>query len=267
MKRKIIKIDEEKCNGCGVCIPNCPEGALQIIDGKARLVSELFCDGLGACIGNCPQGAISIEEREAQEYDEKKAMENIIKKGTNLIKAHLLHLKEHNQTTYLKQAIEFLEEKNLRSSLEEFLQELSGSCNKQSSKETILKQPSQLQHWPIQLRLIDPLSAYYKGKDIVLVADCVAYALGNFSNLFLREKALLIACPKLDKDKYLYINKLKILIEGAKINTLTVITMEVACCKGLLLLSKEALELSKRKAPLKYIVVSIKGEILKEEWQ
>src|SRR3989338_4858225 len=113
-KRKIIRIDEEKCNGCGACIPNCPEGALQIIDGKARLISDLFCDGLGACIGHCPKGAIVIEEREAEPYSEKKAMENIVQHGKNTIKAHLQHLKDHNQTKYLNEAINFLKQKNIK---------------------------------------------------------------------------------------------------------------------------------------------------------
>ncbi len=120
-KRKIMRIDEDKCNGCGECIPNCPEGALQIIDGKARLISDLFCDGLGACIGHCPEGAIAVEEREAQEYDERKVMENIARQGKNVIKAHLEHLREHDQSEYLKQAIGFLKERNIEISLEKAL--------------------------------------------------------------------------------------------------------------------------------------------------
>src|SRR3989338_7501202 len=108
--REIIRIDEERCNGCGLCIPNCPEGALQIIDGKARLVSDLFCDGLGACLGHCPLGAITIRQREAQEYDERSVMANIVKQGKNVIKAHLEHLKSHHQAAYLKQAVDYLEE-------------------------------------------------------------------------------------------------------------------------------------------------------------
>ena len=108
MKRSIIKIDEEKCNGCGLCVPNCPEGALQIIDGKARLVSDLFCDGLGACLGHCPEGAITVEEREAEPYDEKKVMINIVKHGENTIKAHLKHLKDHNQDEFYQQALDYL---------------------------------------------------------------------------------------------------------------------------------------------------------------
>lgn len=118
-KRKLIKIDEAKCNGCGLCIPNCPEGATQIIDKKARLVSDLFCDGLGACLGFCPQGAITIEEREAEAYDEKMVMENIIKQGRNVIRAHLEHLKSHNQTEFFNQAIDFLKEKQIANPLEE----------------------------------------------------------------------------------------------------------------------------------------------------
>src|SRR3989344_6750417 len=119
MKRKIIKIDEEKCDGCGLCIPNCPEGALQIIDGKVRLVSDLSCDGLGACIKYCPKDAIKIEEREAEKYNEKKVMKNIAKQGENIIKAHLEHLKEHGETKYLNEAIEYLKEKNIKNPLEE----------------------------------------------------------------------------------------------------------------------------------------------------
>lgn len=117
MQRKIIKIDTDKCNGCGLCIPNCPEGALQIIDGKARMVSDLYCDGLGACIGHCPLGAITIETREAKAYDEKKVMDNIIKEGENTIKAHLRHLQEHNQQGYLKEALEYLKEKGIENPL------------------------------------------------------------------------------------------------------------------------------------------------------
>ena len=111
MIREIINIDEEKCNGCGLCIPNCPEGALQVIDGKARLISDLFCDGLGACIGECPAGAITIEEREAQSYDERRVMENVIAQGEGVVQAHLTHLQEHGEQEYLQQALAVLEEK------------------------------------------------------------------------------------------------------------------------------------------------------------
>lgn len=283
MKRKIIKIDEEKCDGCGLCIPNCPEGALQIIDGKARLISDLFCDGLGACIGHCPRGAISIEEREAEEYNEEKVMENIIKQGKNVIKAHLKHLKEHNQDKYLQQAIDFLKKRNIEVSLEEE-HLVSGSKHTVSfsgcpgsrimdfrEKEGKLteetgKRRSELRQWPIQLWLISPTAPYYQGQDVMLTADCVAYAVGDFHKDYLKGKAIAIACPKLDKGQDVYIEKIKSWFEDAKINTLTVMTMQVPCCRGLLNLAEQARENSERKVPIKSIVVSIQGEILSEEW-
>lgn len=126
-KRKIIRIDEEKCNGCGLCIPNCPEGALQVIDAKVRLVSDLYCDGLGACIGHCPVGAITIEEREAEKYDERKVMSNIIKQGRNVIKAHLKHLKGHSQVDFFNQAMAYLKEQNIESPL---LEDSAGQANR-----------------------------------------------------------------------------------------------------------------------------------------
>lgn len=280
-KRKIIKIDEEKCNGCGLCIPNCPEGALRIIDGKARLISDLFCDGLGACLGHCPEGAITIEDREAEKYDEKKVMENIIKQGKNVIKAHLEHLKDHNQKEFLKEAINFLKEKGIQNPLIEekgggMQKEHHSGCpgskvldfrgNGKEEKNAVGKRESQLRQWPIQLHLVSPMAPYYKKADVLLAADCVAYSLGNFHNDYLKGKAIAIACPKLDDGQEEYVEKIKSLIEDAKINTLTVITMEVPCCGGLVAIAKEALEQAKRKIPIKSIVVGIQGDILSEEW-
>ena len=280
MKRKIIKIDLEKCTGCGKCIPDCPEGALQMIDGKARLISDLFCDGLGACIGSCPEGAISIEEREAQEYDEKKVMENIIKQGPNTIKAHLSHLKDHGQEDYLKQAIEVLKDKNINIPVggghaRPANKEIPCGCPgmktmdfTQDQKETVVSgsQASALRQWPLQLHLVSPLAPYFKEKDVLLSADCVAYALGDFHSKYLQGKSLAIACSKLDSDKETYIEKIKFLADEAKINTLTVMIMEVPCCAGLLEIAKQGLAAAKRKVPLKCIVVGIKGNIISEEW-
>ncbi len=272
-KRKIIKIDEEKCDGCGLCIPDCPEGALKIIDGKARLVSDLFCDGLGACIGSCPRGAIAVEEREAVEYNERQVMANIAKQGRNVIKAHLKHLKDHNQHRYLQQALDFLRENKIEVPLEEQSECGCPSANpvdfrNKAAAETDLDAniPSQLRQWPVQLRLISPAASYYQGADVLLVADCVAYALGDFHLRYLKGKSVAIACPKLDADKDVYLEKIKSWFEDAKINTLTVIIMQVPCCKGLLGLAEEALKRSKRKVPLKVIVVGLEGDILKEEW-
>ena len=278
-KRKIITIDENKCNGCGVCIPNCPEGALQIIDGKARLISDIFCDGLGACIGHCPQGAIGIEEREAELYDEKKAMKNIVKAGKNTIIAHLKHLKDHGETTYLQEALDYLKENNIDvdfkvdpgqtpctsypacpgSQVQEF------SSETQESEESGLQQ-SHLQQWPVQFHLLPANAPFFQGSDMILVADCVAYTIGDFHKQYLKGKTLAIACPKLDSDLEDYLDKLISLIDEAKINTLTVITMQVPCCSGLLGIAKKASEETSRKIPIKSIVINIKGEILKEEW-
>lgn len=223
-KRKIIKIDENKCNGCGLCIPNCPEGALQIIDGKARLISDLFCDGLGACIGTCPLGAITIEEREAQSYDERKVMENIVKQGENTIKAHLKHLKDHGEKGYLREAIWFLEEKGINVP-EEFkvvssVQKTFVGCpgvkavdfgkDKKTSEGENL---SYLKQWPIQLHLVSPMAPYFQGRDVIISADCVAYALGDFHSGYLKGKALAIACPKLDVNQDVYIEKIKMLVD------------------------------------------------------
>ena len=278
-KRKIIKIDEEKCNGCGVCIPNCPEGALQIIDGKARLISDIFCDGLGACIGHCPQGAIITEERDAEEYDEKKVMKNIARAGKNTIIAHLKHLKDHGETGFLKEALEFLEEReievdfNEKTDIHSFQpQGCPGSKTMDFSDEKINEieesgtRTSQLRQWPVQFHLIPPNAPYFQGKDVLLVADCVGYSLGDFHKDYLKDRSLAIACPKLDSNLDVYLSKLTSMIDDAKINTLTVITMEVPCCSGLLGLAKKAMENASRKIPVKSIVVSIKGEILKEEW-
>ncbi len=277
-KRKIIKIDEAKCDGCGLCIPNCPEGALQVIDGKARLVSDLLCDGLGACLGECPKGAIEVEERPAEKYDERKVMENMLKKGTNTIKAHLKHLKDHGQTEFLEQAQGFLKEKGVADPLAgESGKPQASHCGCPGAREMSFgaaeaeecapaEVKSRLRQWPVQLHLLSPQAPYFNKADVVLAADCVAYAYGNFHNEFLKDKALAIACPKLDDNQESYLEKIKSLIEDAKINTLTVLTMEVPCCQGLLNLVKLAMRNSSRKVPVKHIIIGIQGGIKHEEW-
>lgn len=280
MKRKIITIDEEKCTGCEECIPNCPEGAIQIIDGKARLVSDIMCDGLGACLGHCPEGAITVEEREAEEYDEKKVMVNIVKAGPNTIKAHIKHLRDHNQNEYLQQALEYLQDNNIDIPEEKeepmtkpaVHQGCPGSKTMAFHKDTEPesnrggKRPTELSHWPIQMHLISPNAPHFQGSDLLLAADCTAFSLGDFHKDFLKGKTLAIACPKLDDGKDIYLDKLIALIDGARINTLTVLTMQVPCCSGLLRLVQEAVEAAEREVPIKNIVISVQGEILKEEW-
>jgi ferredoxin len=278
-KRKIISIDEKKCDGCGVCIPNCPEGAIQIIDGKARLISDIFCDGLGACLGHCPQGAISVEERGADPYDERRVMKNIVKQGKNTIMAHLQHLKEHGETDYLNEAFDYLKEHdikvdfNSKTETETFQPQGCPSAQSIEFKEedtqqsaSFPSQSSQLRQWPVQMHLISPDASYFKQSDLLLAADCVAYSIGDFHQRFLSGKRLAIACPKLDSNKDVYLQKLIQLINEAQINTLTVVTMQVPCCTGLLLMAKKAVKEASRNIPIKHIMISIKGEILKDEW-
>ena len=207
-KREIIKIDQDKCNDCGQCIPNCPEGALQIIDGKARLISDLFCDGLGACIGHCPEGAINIEEREAGAYDERQVMANVAKQGKNVIKAHLEHLKDHGQHQYFQQAVAFLKENNIE------VPQAAGTCPGSKvmdfSQETaaeedpagLPKARSQLRQWPVQIMLVPPQAPYLNGADLLLAADCVPFAYARFHRDLLKGKILLVGCPKLDDAEF-----------------------------------------------------------------
>ncbi len=278
-KRKIITIDEVKCNGCGLCIPNCPEGAIQLIDKKARLISDIFCDGLGACLGHCPEGAITIEERETEAYNESLVMENIIKQGPTVIKAHIEHLKDHGETGYLKEAMAVLKKKDIKLSEEKNMshqhaapggcpgsQMLDRSEESDSSEETKGTRTSQLRQWPVQLHLVSPAAPYFKGKDVLLAADCTAFAVGDFHKDWLKGKSLAIACPKLDEGQEVYLQKITALIEEAKINTLTVMIMEVPCCGGLLQLAKKAAESAARKIPIKLIVVGLQGNIKSEEW-
>jgi len=278
-KRKIIKIDEEKCNGCGLCIPNCPEGALQVIDGKARLISDLFCDGLGACVGHCPKGAITIEEREAEEYDERKVMENIVEQGKNVIRAHLEHLKGHNQSDYLRQAIDFLKEKNIELPFDEVeghSEHAHGFSSCPSAKimdfrkkeeaaqedKPFLKTQSQLKTWPVQLMLVPPFASYLNNTDLLITADCVPFAYADFHQDLLQGKVLLVGCPKLDDIK-IYQGKLNQIIKQNNIKSITYAHMEVPCCFGLVNIIKEAISQSGKNIPFKETIISIKGERLK----
>ena len=299
MEREIVKIDEELCDGCAECIPNCHEGALQIIDGKARLVSDLMCDGLGACIGHCPQGAITIEKREAEPYDEVKVIKLMVEKGENTVVAHLEHLLDHNETGFYNEALEYLtdNEANLSFSLKKvtakveklepespapqqqfhLMPEQGSGCP--GSKAMSFKPataptnstpsidiPSELGQWPVQMHLINPQAAYFQGADVVLAADCVAYAMGNFHQKYLKGKSLAIACPKLDSGMDSYIEKIRSMIDDAKINTLHLMIMQVPCCGGLSRMVEIAQQQTKRKVPVKQTMVGIKGEILSEDW-
>jgi NAD-dependent dihydropyrimidine dehydrogenase PreA subunit len=318
MTREIISIDEEKCDGCGNCVPNCHEGALQIIDAKAVLVSDLMCDGLGACIGHCPKDALTIEEREAQPYDEAAVMKEMILKGRNVVTAHMKHLKEHQEHAFLRQGVEYLlqNRENLDFDPVEVIQEVhrhgrpqhgrpqhgkpqhgrphrafeqvavpgpaglsrhdAGGCpgaremsfGSPSAAAPLVEgdQSSALRQWPVQLHLVNPAAGYFQGSDLLVSADCVAYALGDFHARYLQHKSLVIGCPKLDSNLPLYEQKLTALIDLAGVNTITVMTMEVPCCGGLLQLVRSALSKASRKVPVKSIQVGIRGQVQAEEW-
>jgi ferredoxin len=289
--RKIIEIEEDKCTGCGLCIPNCPEGALQVIDAKVRLVSDLFCDGLGACIGYCPEGAIRVVEREAEPYDERRVMANIARQGANTIRAHLEHLRGHGEDVLLTQALGWLADNGVPVP-EGFEKETTmdhghegcpgaramdlkpipagaGAATSAAAAATAVApvRGSELANWPVQLHLLSPMAPQFKGKDVLLAADCTAFAMGGFHDRFLKGKVLAIACPKLDDGADVYREKITALVDHAQINTLTVAIMEVPCCRGLLALAQEAIGKAKRKVPVKAVTLGIKdGAVLAEQW-
>jgi Pyruvate/2-oxoacid:ferredoxin oxidoreductase delta subunit len=226
--RNIVKIDEQKCNGCGVCIPACAEGALKIIDGQAKLVKDIYCDGLGACLGKCPQDAITIVQREAAEFDEEAAEE---------------HMKAAQPTPKLCPSVKVMQ------------------FDDKQKEAPVARNVSRVANFPYQLKLIPPNAPFLKGSDLLIAADCVPFAYANFHEDMLKGKMLAIGCPKLD-DASLYRNKLAEIFRYSNIQSITVVNMEVPCCFGLTRLVQEALELSGKTIPLNEQTVSIKGDLL-----
>ena len=277
MKRKIIRIDESKCNGCGDCVPACHEGAIKIVNGKARLSEDALCDGLGACLGECPQGAIKIEEREADEYSEVHALENIMKEGTGAVDAHLKHLKDHGETAYLAEAMQYLKTKG-KSMEDKYHADkpmacgCPGSMTRDFRKNAVspLEQgektggpvPSALTQWPIQLRLLNPHAPFFQDADLVVSADCVAFSYGDFHRKFLKGKALALFCPKLDQDMEEYVEKLTVIFRDNNIRSITILRMEVPCCGGTVAAVEEALKKSGKNIMMKEYTISLRGEIV-----
>jgi ferredoxin len=283
--RKIVHIDEDLCDGCGDCVPSCAEGAIQIIGGKARLLADNLCDGLGACLGECPQGAITIEERDADEFDEE------------AVHDHLAHMPPpgpvdfaslmgggshgHLPTPMPAPASTPAAPRPAHgggggcpgSRMMHF--PMAGTAAPASGPAgpapgaTPAAQPaltSELRQWPIQLHLVNPAAPYFQGANLLLAADCCAFASAEFHQRFLRGKALAMACPKLDHGMDVYRQKLTAMIDQAGIDTITVLIMEVPCCGGLLTLAQQAVAAASRKVPLKLAVIGVQGQVVREQW-
>mgnify|MGYP004655677143 FL=1 len=228
MIRKIIKIDEEKCNGCGACVSACHEGAIGLVDGKAKLLRDDYCDGLGDCLPSCPTGAISFEQREAAGYNEKAVMENRLKKHG---------IAHHGGCPGSK---------------------LSRIMHGHGSH-TDIKAESRLSQWPVQIKLVPVNAPYFDGADLLIAADCTAFAYGNFHNDFIKDKITLIGCPKLDSVDYS--EKLTAILAVNDIKSVTVVRMEVPCCGGIQTAVQKALDASGKNVPLNVTVISTDGKI------
>jgi Pyruvate/2-oxoacid:ferredoxin oxidoreductase delta subunit len=241
MKRQIVRIDEEKCNGCGACLPACAEGALQIVNGKARLVADRLCDGLGACLGVCPQGALLIEEREAADFDEA---------------AVHAHLHPHQPEQAGEQPYgcgcpgthaRVLAGKSTPAGL-------PGSAS----------EPSALGQWPVQLKLLNPAAPFLREADLLIAADCVPFAYATFHRDLLRGRVLAVGCPKLD-DAQAYVEKLAQIIERSRPRSITVAYMEVPCCGGLVSIVREAARRSGCSLPVETVKVALDGSVAEKQ--
>jgi NAD-dependent dihydropyrimidine dehydrogenase PreA subunit len=252
IKRKIVQIDEDKCDGCGLCIMSCAEGALQIVDGKARLVSDKYCDSLGACLGECPQDAISIIEREGEAFDEE------------AVKKHLAEQPPPvpGQSCGCPSAV--LEHFEVKDALPCGCPSSTVSQFKATAKETTGSQheshASELAHWPVQLTLVPAKAPFLQGADVLLAADCTAFAYGGFHAGFLKDHALLVACPKLDNYEA-HLAKLSEILRQSDVKSLTVLRMEVPCCAGLTRMAMQAILSSDKDIPFKESIIGTRGEI------
>lgn len=261
IKRKIINIDEELCTGCGDCIPSCPEQALQIVETpngpKARLVGEFFCDGLGACLGACPTGALTVTEEEVEPYDEEATITRIKEKAPEMLKTHLKHMKEHGAELTKHQKPHAQKDQCACPSAKVMQWTEAGETQEQTAK---LK--SQLRQWPVQIHLVPPQAPFLRNADLVIIADCVPFTYANLHQDFIKDKVMLVGCPKFD-DAEAYIEKISQIIKTADPKSITAVLMEVPCCSGLANIVRQAIEQTDSKVPFSTVTISIKGEILK----
>lgn len=267
--RKIVHIDEDLCDGCGDCVPSCAEGAIQIIGGKARLLADNLCDGLGACLGECPQGAITIEERDADEFDEEAVHDHL---------AHMPPPDPVDIASLMGGRPRGLAPMPMPLSASPKATHAGGGCP--GSRTMHFPQAgaaapaaaapgaaaSELRQWPVQLHLVNPTAPYFQGANLLLAADCCAFASAEFHPRFLRGKALAMACPKLDHGQDAYRQKLTAMIDQAGLDTITVLIMEVPCCGGLLTLAQQAVAAASRKVPVKLAVIGVQGQVVREQW-
>lgn len=243
--RQIIRIDEDKCNGCGACVPACAEGALQIIEGKARLVSERYCDGLGACLGECPQDAISFESREADEFDEAAATEHVAKSSKPAPAPEAaIHAHSHHG------GFACLSAKTIDRTRDT-------AQHAQTAKGEV---ESELRQWPVKLYLVNPSASYFHDADLLVAADCVPFAYGSLHPDFLRGKTLVTGCPKFD-DVDLYVEKMTEILEANNIRSITVLQMEVPCCSGMQRIVEHAVSVTGKSVPVKVVTIGLAGAV------
>ena len=235
--RNIVIIDEDKCNGCGQCVTACAEGAIEIVDGKAKLISEIYCDGLGACLGHCPEDAITVEQREAAEFDEKAT------------EAHLARQQqEDDQVGFRCPGV-----------VAQQMEPEGGATDPEAADVR-----SQLTHWPVQLALLSPNAPCFNDSDLLLVADCVPFAMGDFHSRLLKDHSVAVGCPKLDESEP-YIEKVAAILKANKLRSLTVVHMEVPCCFGMTHIARESVKRSGVKMPFEDVTVDLKGKVIKTE--
>jgi ferredoxin len=245
--RKIIEIDDELCDGCGQCVLSCAEGAIEIIDGKARLIKESYCDGLGACLGECPQGALRVIERESDEFD------------PEAVEHHLEALEKAGQGKVIPMA-------PAGGCPSAQIRTFEVTCDTANQPAAQAGGPSALAHWPVQIRLVPPNAPFLKSAHLLVAADCVPVACPNFHQEFLQGKAVLIGCPKLDNVQE-YVQKFAEIFKTAQVGAVTVLDMEVPCCSALAMIVKKGMELSGKSAPIETVTIGVRGQIIKREKQ